>query len=214
MNAQLAVILGLWFLAGAAAAEPNIEAGARCAKLTNSTARLACFDTVFDVPKAVKKVAESVPVVRTTNTDHWDVRETVSSLDDSKKVTLTTDALGPNMGRFGREIRLTLLAACRENTTNVWIHFGGHFMSDYQHGTVTYRIDKNKPRKKKFRESNNNEALGLWSGRTAIPFLKDLLGHETLLVRASPHSENALEATFDISGLELAIVPLREACGW
>ncbi len=87
-------------------------------------------------------------------------------------------------------------------------------MSDYQHGKITYRVDKLPAQTKRFRESNNHESLGLWSGKSAIPFLKELFGHDRLFVRATPHSESPLEASFDITGLEKAIEPLREACGW
>jgi hypothetical protein len=59
-------------------------------------------------------------------------------------------------------------------------------------------------------ESNDNEALGLWSGGAAIPFIKELFGATTLLVRATPFNESAVTAELPIAGLEEAIKPLRE----
>ena len=103
---------------------------------------------------------------------------------------------------------------CRENTTDLSIYFNGHHMSDYQYGTVTYRLDKEKAQKIKMVESTSNKHLGLWGGRKSIPFVKRMFGHSSLLIEATPYGENSVLAKFDIRGIESAIVPLREACNW
>lgn len=185
-----------------------------CTKLSDSKVRLACYDSIFGTAFVEKDEPEQPAGDKLISTENWIVRTSVSNVDDSQNVVLITEALDPNKGRFGNEVRLSFLAACRENSTNIWFHFGGHFMSDYQHGRVTYRIDKQEAKRKSFIESNNHESLGLWSGGSAIPFLKQLMGHDRLYIKATPHSESALEAVFDISGLEEAIKPLREACNW
>lgn len=88
-------------------------------------------------------------------------------------------------------------------------------MSDYgSKGEITNRLDKEDAKSRDFTESNDNEALGLWHGGVAIPFVKELFGHDTLLVRATPYSESAVTMEFDISGTEVAATPLREACNW
>lgn len=204
-------MLSLSLCAGGAAGQ-GIEEIRKCSEIVNVTDRLACYDSFFrdngsaqeNQPKA------SLPIQH----KNWSVSTEVSSLDDSKNVFLISEALETNRGRFGNEVRFRLLVACRENVTSVWIHFGGMFMSDYQHGKVTYRLDKQKAKSKSFRESNNNEALGLWNGGSAIPFIRELFGHERLLIVATPHSESSVEATFDISGIEDVIIPLKEACKW
>jgi len=208
------VIFGLSI--GAAVAE-NSDSIKRCAALKTDAVRLACFDhiakggsgTVTESNDENDFVA-SAPVAHS----NWDVRFDTSQVDDTRKVFLSSRALDMSSGRYGNKTRFTLMIACRENKTNFWIHFGGHFMSDYQHGRVTYRIDKNPAQRKRLRESNNNESLGLWNGGAAIPFIKALFGAERLFVQATPHSESSVEAEFDISGLESAIKPLRESCHW
>lgn len=81
-------------------------------------------------------------------------------------------------------------------------------------GRVDYRIDDNPADYRSMEESSDNKALGLWSGGRSIPFIKSLFGGETIFMRASPFNESPVEMTFNISGLEEAIEPLREACGW
>jgi type VI secretion system protein VasI len=87
-------------------------------------------------------------------------------------------------------------------------------MSDHQHGKVIYRLDEKPAGEKNMRESTDHKALGLWNGGASIPFIKQMFSHEKLLIRATPHSESPVTATFAISGLENAIKPLRENCGW
>ena len=190
------------------------QAPENCTKLTDADTRLACYDSIFGTSISNKELVDEQVTDTHKPPKNWSIWETVSNIDDSVNVVLSTDTLDTSRGRFGSRVRLTLVAACRENSTSVWFNFGGHFMSDHQHGTVIYRVDKQDAKRKNFRESNNNEALGLWSGGSAIPFLKQLLGHDWLFIRATPYSESALEGTFDISGLERAIIPLREACNW
>lgn len=79
-------------------------------------------------------------------------------------------------------------------------------------GRITYRLDTEQAKNRDFVESNNNMALGLWSGSSAIPFIKGMLGHEKLVIRATPFSDSTVTAQYDLSGLNEAIKPLREAC--
>jgi type VI secretion system protein VasI len=79
---------------------------------------------------------------------------------------------------------------------------------------VTYRLDDKPAKRKWFGESTDHKALGLWGGGNAIPFLKEIMAGQKLLVRATPWSDNAVTGEFSIIGLDEAIKPLRKACGW
>ncbi|WP_157018348.1 type VI secretion system-associated protein TagO [Mesorhizobium xinjiangense] len=57
-------------------------------------------------------------------------------------------------------------------------------------------------------------ALGLWNGSRSIPVIKQMLGKSRMIVRMTPYNENPFTATFDITGLENEIAPLRDACQW
>ncbi|RYF35466.1 MAG: hypothetical protein EOO38_28875 [Cytophagaceae bacterium] len=81
-------------------------------------------------------------------------------------------------------------------------------------GRVTFRVDNQKAETKNFEESNDHEALGLWSGGSSIPWIKSLFGGDRMYVEATPYSESRISDFFPIAGLEESVTPLREACGW
>ncbi len=167
----------------------------------NAPHKTASRETVRKKPTVVPK-----PV--------WRTSKYTSKIDDSTNVYITRKAVYPVLNRRSKLIRPEIAIACRENKTSLWIDFDGEFMADLDHGTITYRIDKNKARRRAFRESNDHSALGLWNGGTSIPFIKELMAGKDLVIRATPHSESELEVEFDISELDQTIKPLRQACNW
>lgn len=177
-----------------------------CARISDDDERLRCYDLVHRVE------TERVPTVQSD----WTVRVDRSRLDDSTSVFMYVGSDEPHINRFGQRENLTLHIRCLENTTALYIHFGGAFMAsgarDYV--TVDYRVDDRAPRERRFYESNNNQALGLWRGNQSIPFIQELFGGNALYVRAVPFSDSAIDGEFNIAGLEEEIAPLREACNW
>lgn len=200
-----------------------------CAAINIDAARLKCFDEIAasqaaDKPEAGKEMSgegkddtSSVfyTPVKPEPRDNWSVYQRKNPLDDSKVVQLKTLSSEPMHDRFRARDRASLVFRCESNTTNAYIIFGGLFMSSNSgHGRVDYRVDDRKPARTNMGESNDNTALGLWSGGRAIPFIKGLMGGSKLYVEATPFSESRVSMTFDISGLDEAIKPLREACHW
>ena len=159
--------------------------------------------------------APSTPSSEPISKGDWQVTEEKSKIDDSKNVFLNLASLESIRNQYGQVARLELWISCREKKTDLYFTFGGHFMSSVNGaGALTYRVDKKAAQKKEFTESNNHQALGLWSGPTSIPFIKEMFGGSTLFVRAVPYNESAVTGDFNISGIEDAIKPLREACRW
>lgn len=146
---------------------------------------------------------------------HWDIRHGTSPLDDSPIVQIFTTSTNVHQDRYGRRKPLRLAIICQEDKTRAYINFADQFMADIQgKGRVDYRVDEGPARHRNFRESNDNSALGLWNGATAIPWLRELFGGSVLYVRAMPFSESQVSGEFDIEGIETVIEPLREACNW
>lgn len=145
----------------------------------------------------------------------WNVQTDTSKLDDTPTVVLQTYSDEPLPAYLGTSSRGELVIRCMENTTSIHTKWGGHFMADIQGlGRVSYRIDDMTASSSNMVPSSNHEALGLWNGGSSIPFIKSMLGASTFLVRATPLNESPMEMSFDISGLDVAIAPLRDACGW
>ncbi len=193
-----------------------------CHALEDEKARLLCYDKVTGYSNsetsnqssaASEDDAAETQTITSTNSK-WVSRTSVSEIDDSTNVYLSLESDEYISGRYGDAGPMTLFIQCRENTTILYIHFNGHFMSDYRNGSITYRLDDQPAKQKRMRESNDNSALGLWSGGASIPFIKAMLKHQKMLVRATPHSESALTAKFSISGIEEEVKVLREACHW
>lgn len=177
-----------------------------CVIIENSEERLQCFDQAFATTEE--------PATPELKSD-WSVRTDVSPLDDSKSVYLSVTSTSPIMGRYGRFVYGSLNIRCFEHTTSVYTIWGGHFMSDYRGGgRVHYRIDDNPAAFATMRESSNNEALGVWTEVGSLRFIQRMFGGNSIYMRASPYNESPVEMTFNITGLEEAIEPLREACGW
>ncbi|RAP39430.1 hypothetical protein BYZ73_20595 [Rhodovulum viride] len=195
-------------IVGVSVAAPTASYGeiGRCHDIADSSGRLECYD--------LESGYAAEPSADASALGQWVVETEVSKIDDSTNVFLTLDSGTFTNCRYDSAPH-QIGIACRENQTNVWFFFGGCYMSGIQgRGAVTYRLDKDPAATKRFIESSDNTALGLWSGSSAIPFIKGLLGHEKLFVQAVPVSESGVTAEYDITGLDEAIKPLREACNW
>ncbi|MBC6442251.1 MAG: hypothetical protein GDA53_03840 [Rhodobacteraceae bacterium] len=164
-------------------------------------------------PEDIKNDALFLVKSNHTPKGNWRRQYETSPVDDSRTEYLSLSGTSIR-GRYSiSRVTPTFQIRCQENSTHMYFHFDGHFMSDHRHGHITYRIDKEKARTRKFEESNNNKSLGLWSG-SGIGFLKSLFDHDKLFIRATPYNENVVETTFNITGLREAIKPLRKACNW
>jgi type VI secretion system protein VasI len=167
-----------------------------------------------DTPLAPEPAAEPVPALA-KSASKWRVRIDKSEMTDETLVLVMTTSEEIVPSNTGSSEHGTLILRCSENVTSAFIHFGGAFMSDIQgYGSVDVRVDDQKMRIENMDASDNNEALGLFSGGSAIPFIKNLFDGEILRIRATPYNDNYVLLTFPIEGLAEEITPLREACGW
>ena len=185
----------------------------RCATIggpvTTSALKIAGDpDSAVDTPTASEDVPEQ-------DLGKWVVTEDKSAFDDTRTVVLTLDSNDTVRGQFGPAGPAKLYARCMENKTVFYLWINDLFLSDIQgFGVIDYRIDDRAASKLDAEGSTDNKALGLWSGGAAIPFLKDLASGTKVAFRATPFNESPVEFTFDLTGMEAAIVPLREACSW
>lgn len=180
-----------------------------CKTIEDDNLRLACYDLALGVTTTS---VES----DTSNNYTWRRQVEISELTDEKNVFLSVLSEDEVRDKYGLGSAPAVLnLRCMENTTAIIISFNDHFMSDHAGGgKVQYRLDDTPLATQSFRESNNNKALGLWSGGRSIPFIKKMFGHQQLIVRATPYNESSITVKFPIKGIEGAITDLREACGW
>ena len=185
--------------------QPSAASPEDCAKIIANEARLTCYDDIYGV-------TESRPAPTMSK---WskDIRE--NQMTDDRDVFLTLKSEDTVVGRFSGAGYGRLYLRCMENTTAVQFAVGDHFLADVQgYGRVEYRLDDAPMRKRNFTESTDNSTLGLWNGGRAIPFIKEMLGHDKMIVRITPFNESPKVMTFAISGIDTEITDLRATCGW
>jgi type VI secretion system protein VasI len=170
--------------------------------------RLLCYDAIFR-----EKTTSEKPAAQ-TNTK-WQLSTTKSKIDDSESRTLSIESDDDFAAKYRGREKATLILRCHEHATSLYFIIGEHFLAEIQgYGEITYRVDEKKAVKKSFNVSTDNHALGLWSGGTAIPFVKQMLGGKKLVIRVTPYNESAVTATFDINGIDDVVKPVREGCKW
>ncbi|KEP69445.1 hypothetical protein DL1_03915 [Thioclava dalianensis] len=201
MNFKLIFAAIIAACAGPALAQEN------CKAIKDDPARLACYDLANGVSETTKLSGAGL--------GKWQKAVDTSKLTDEKNVFLHLESEDPLPGRFGAAGTAELWLRCQENKTSAFFTFNDNFMSDIQgYGTIDYRIDDHPMQKLRTSASTDNKALGLWSGGTAIPFIKSLTNSQELVVRATPFNASALTMTFNTSGLDSALKELREPCHW
>ena len=141
----------------------------------------------------------------------WRQSIDVSPIDDSQNVYLRVSGT-PIPNRYGGVETPSMVLRCKENTTAAIINWEVYLGIDAR--PITLRIDSQPALNQRWSISTNYESLGRWRGGSAIPFIKSLFGHEKLYALVTPYGESSVSTTFDISGLEDRIGPLREACNW
>ena len=183
------------------------SAQAECRTIASDAERLSCYDIANGV-----KTTETAPAEAFGK---WQISSDFSAMTDDRSVFMMLESENAVSGRYGTPGPAVLILRCRENATSAFFTFNGLFMSDIQgHGRIEYRLDQDKMAAIDTTASNNNQALGLWNGSKSIPWIKKLLGKEKLVVRAVPHSESAVVATFDIRGIDGGLTELRDTCNW
>lgn len=151
--------------------------------------------------------ARQTPVVR-----NWSEQTSRSAIDDTPIVALTTRALGRPTGSYNRELEIRLVLRCANNTTNLFLQVDDYTGIDVL--PVTFRVDSNPAFNRNLTPSSGREALGLWTGRDAIPVIRELLDSERLTVRYVLPGEDPQTVRFNTSDLETRIRALRTACNW
>lgn len=174
-----------------------------CTGINEDSKRLACYDMKYR------------PVSTVQQASSWEVRETVSKIDDSKTIVLHATSKEVVAKQYGGHDTADLYIRCAEGATSLYFVLADNFLADTEeYGQVTYRVDNQKARTYSFSSSTDNKALGQWGGQYAIPVVKHLFDAQQVVVRITPYNESPVTVTFPVTGLRQAIAPLQLACKW
>lgn len=196
-----ATVCSLTYMATASAQATPQE----CAAIGDSLQRLTCFDKLFaksEIPSSENQGDSSDKV-----TD-WDISEERSPIDDS--VRITAFLLPKNTEKTISSMRgPSIMLRCRDNVTSVYYSHGKFAVNDRV--KISYRLGNSAPKSDRWTRSSDREAVGLWDGGRAIPFMKELKNGTTLAVQThDPYSE----AVFDLGNVENVVSKISSACNW
>lgn len=184
------------------------SAGEECINIDTDLDRLTCYD------KALGRTAKTEPLE--VSSGKWQVVRQTSKMTDEENIALQLNSEETINCGWNNGEKIALLLRCKEGRTSMYFVTGCHMAgSEYDsYGSIDYRLDQEKAKTTSATPSTDNRALGLWSGNKAVPFAKQMLGKSTLVARMTPYGESPFTATFELSGLDKAIEPLRRACNW
>lgn len=175
---------------------------AKCAAINGDLNRLECYD---NIAKRHNLAGLQSVTIKAEGVGKWIVDSSVNPIDDSKTVNLLLVA-SSGVSRFDKPI--VLVARCKSNQTELYINWATYLGRE---AFVTSRIGTKKANRSEWDLSSDSQAT---FKRQPISMLKEMLGESKLVAQVTPYNESPSTAVFDITGLDEAIKPLQESCGW
>lgn len=207
-----AVIMGTVLAVMTAAPATAQTTPERCAQIGPATERLECYDGIFRSSQFTGG-SESADVPAQ---GMWVSGIEVSQIEGTELpfATLQSEQLIPALPRGRAPARLTIL--CVDGETVAQFGFAGYAMGtpNSNSGTITLQYDRQSPRSQSLQLSADRTTLGFFETTQAMTFINQLLETERLFVRATPQAQRSITVSFLTEGIETALEPVREACGW
>ena len=136
----------------------------------------------------------------------WEYSSSTSPIDDSKGHILRLEANEKTAtGIFGNTP--TLIIRHKEGETEVYINIGSYLGSDEI--SVVHRLDNNPPRTWDWGLSSDSKAIFYPSNER--PFILQMLKAKRLVIRLTPFGESPITSTFNLTGLDEALNPMKPA---
>lgn len=181
-----------------------------CSKITTDAERLACFDSV----SKQNETSADAEAEGDGQKSKWKLNTIQSKMDDSTSysVRMLSDNQineGENDNKYG-----TIYIACSKPFTTI-AFTTGDLLKEYD-GTslVRYRLDKEQAKTTDMVVAKPNYVIGFWEEKKSVPFIKDMLGHEKMIVEIKRYGLGNATMEFSIKGIDEAIKPIRQACNW
>ncbi|WP_435639974.1 type VI secretion system-associated protein TagO [Micavibrio aeruginosavorus] len=180
-----------------------------CKDIQLSMTRLRCYDdTLADYNLQSLTLADLGQEI-----GKWDIINEKSSISGRHNIMLSLKANAPIMTQKEGNVWPTLVMRCRDGQTESYLVF--HIdLADKTKTTrprtaITTRFDAGQPTTVNWDLSLDN--LGAFAP-DANAMIETALKSERLYTQVTPPTKSMIESTFDLRGLDKAIVPLKKAC--
>ncbi len=184
----------------------------RCALIGPATERLACYDNLFRSDQFTGGDEDEPEPEQ----GMWASGVEISQIEGTERpfATLQSEQLIPALPRGRAPARMTIL--CLDGSTAVQFSFAGYALGTptSNSGTLTIQFDRLPSRSQSLELGPDRTTLGFFTDAQAKAFIDQLLQSERLYVRAQPQAQRSVTVSFQLDGIEEALGPVREACGW
>lgn len=170
-------------------------------------------ESLSDLQAASDPLNSGVPVSSSRPPSQWQVLESVSEMDGSRRVAASLQAVDSIPATWGYN-RPSLILRCDGNRTNLYIDTKGVVASiygEFDRSRVRWRIDDGAPTSQAWQESTDSQAL---FAPRPIAFARQLMDGESLLFEFTPYDSGPVTVKFDLSEMDNVVSRIAEACDW
>jgi len=209
LRTSILLLVPLVFAHGyAAGSEANLrERIVFCANHADDTDRLRCFNTLsFDVD------AHSPTSNQKSDWITWSLYQQISPIDSNLTVNIHIDA---TKKLYKIDSLPQLWIWCDQDVTSIYFDYNYTLFNEGDYiWNIGVRIDDGDLEWWELKVSSTQDSVGLWDGRSSIPFIRKLISANRLLVALSPEGLGEQISIFPLNGLHNAISPIQSACHW
>jgi type VI secretion system protein VasI len=160
-------------------------------------------------PDGLLELVGYTPIVQNTgNKGKWILKESTSPVTGAK--TALIYVMGDNTSTKYIGTLPLLYIRCQDKQMDIFIDFAAYLGSS--NNMISYKIGADAFKSERWLASDSGTAL--FYPANVKDFSQSLFNKNSFAAEAQSYSNGKMTGVFDISGVENAITPVRQACGW
>ena len=193
---------------------------ATCRSIESVLERLSCYDSIqIEAPKSADHefrddeptIASEAIEIAVSEFSNWERKSESDPISDRQNVSFFAYPNERQLNQFGRRQTVFLQLRCSDNTTSAVLYFDNFQTQDSVR--LAIRLDDQPATETTWLVASNRQAIGLWSGRTAIPFISSLKDVDRITMRVFL-DDGAETYQFESERINEYASELSEACNW
>lgn len=159
-------------------------------------------------------VASSAPPAQEAEPSNWVTSEDINPVDDTRtrRAFLLADE---GTSSTGDAISLTI--RCQSNETELYVNWND-YLGDDSHDVyddwknVTVRVGAAEAATQQWTISTDSNAT--FAPDSPVALIRRMLKTDRIVFQTTPYNENPVTAVFKLKGMEKAVAPIAQGCGW